>query len=289
MPVRATRGPELGGGELLACAEHGQPLRTIWGPPPIAATTPGQPGRSWRRTVTSAPGSASSTSASARRAPREQHSAARRDLDRGAACPHLTDNGTEVEVRHRLGKREEHDHRRAGNERRGWAVGVGEQPDLARLGHLVERRDGVLRARALPGAEERDLAPMSSRPSLVMPALERALRGGLTRTPSRMRTPLGRPVASVKKSPFTPAVTAEEARRFCIAVSRLATEQRLVREQRLERGDAAGARPAEDRDRDRAIRRELHAPLVGDPGPEHPLLVRRPGRRADRARRARRR
>ena len=76
-----------------------------------------------------------------------------------------------------------------------------------------------------PGAEEPDRRT-SSRPSSVIPALERVEFGGVASTPSRRRIPLGRPSASEKKSPLTPTVVACVASRRCIAetVSRWTTD-----------------------------------------------------------------
>ena len=51
------------------------------------------------------------------------------------------------------------------------------------------------------------------------PALERSSEGGLAIWPSRISTPLGRPVENVKKSPLTPALVELDAVRRCIAVS----------------------------------------------------------------------
>ncbi len=56
----------------------------------------------------------------------------------------------------------------------------------------------------------------SSVPSSVTPALDRPGFGGVTSTPSRITMPLGRPSASVKKSPLTPTDVAVDERRFCI-------------------------------------------------------------------------
>ena len=59
----------------------------------------------------------------------------------------------------------------------------------------------------------------SSAPSGVTPTLERSPYGGLSTTPSRISTPLGRP-ESAKKSPLTPTIVAVDERRFCIEVTR---------------------------------------------------------------------
>ena len=61
---------------------------------------------------------------------------------------------------------------------------------------------------------------MSSVPSGLTPTLDRADAGGLTTTLSRMRTPLGRPLAHSQKSPFTPTIVPSGARRRCIEVTR---------------------------------------------------------------------
>ena len=50
----------------------------------------------------------------------------------------------------------------------------------------------------------------------MKPALERPSFGGLTRTPSRRKMPLGLPSAQRQRSPLTPTIVAFDARRFCI-------------------------------------------------------------------------
>ena len=59
----------------------------------------------------------------------------------------------------------------------------------------------------------------SSAPSGATPTLERSPKGGLSMTPSRISTPLGRPEAA-KKSALTPTIVAVGASRFCIVVTR---------------------------------------------------------------------
>ena len=61
-------------------------------------------------------------------------------------------------------------------------------------------------------------------PSAEKPTLERSPNGGLSTTPSRRSTPLGRPVAKLKKSPLIPTIVAPVESRFCIAVTRSVPE-----------------------------------------------------------------
>ena len=59
---------------------------------------------------------------------------------------------------------------------------------------------------------------MSSVPSVVTPALARLPFGGASNWPSRITMPDGRPVASAKKSPLTPAMAAVGASLRCMPV-----------------------------------------------------------------------
>ncbi len=59
-----------------------------------------------------------------------------------------------------------------------------------------------------------------SRPSSVIPTVERFGCGGVVRTPDCMNIPLGRPSLKVKRSALTPPTVAVDAKRFCIEVTR---------------------------------------------------------------------
>ena len=60
----------------------------------------------------------------------------------------------------------------------------------------------------------------SSRPSSVMPTVERFGCGGVVSTPDCMNIPLGRPSSKVKRSALTPPTVAVDDTRFCIDVTR---------------------------------------------------------------------
>ncbi|RDI73210.1 hypothetical protein Gocc_3005 [Gaiella occulta] len=64
-PVRAVRGPSWLEVNASPARNTGAPSRTIWGPPPMAETTPGQSGLKMRRAVTVEPTAASAVSAAA--------------------------------------------------------------------------------------------------------------------------------------------------------------------------------------------------------------------------------
>ena len=113
----------------------------------------------------------------------------------------------------------------------------------------------------------------SSAPSGAIPTLERSPKGGLSTTPPRMSTPLGRPDAA-KKSPLTPTIVAVEESRRCIEVTRSVPWIDSFESTGLQRVEAGRARAADDVERDGPVRRELDAALVGDAGHERRRLRR---------------
>ena len=115
----------------------------------------------------------------------------------------------------------------------------------------------------------------SSVPSSVMPALERCPFGGLTRTPSRRRMPLGFPSAQAKRSPLTPTTVPWLAILPLHRGERLAAHDGLVREHRAEPVETDGPRATNDVDRDGPVRRELDSSLVGRSREELSRLRRR--------------
>jgi hypothetical protein len=58
-----------------------------------------------------------------------------------------------------------------------------------------------------------------SRPSSVMPTVERLGCGGVVKTPDSMNIPLGRPSFQVNRSALTPPTVAAAPTRFCIEVT----------------------------------------------------------------------
>ena len=182
----------------------GFPLRTRIGPPPIASETVPQPGWRISRSVTVVPIGASAWSFVAA-IPRATSTAVPGAIATGPFWLTLTTGAARSAF--------------------GVAAGNGESTSAIEPAICgVERPQSVVKREIpfFPGAWFRKLrvrrwpSPRhvprnlirrtSSVPSSVIPALERDAFGGVTRTPSRSRTPLGRPVESEKRSPFTPTV-----------------------------------------------------------------------------------
>ena len=100
---------ELRRRELLARRNTGAPSRTICGPPPMAATIPGQAGCRSILVFTGGPGRGLGLKLCRRGSLREQHGAARRDRDGGRAGDDRLHRRQPVDPGRRTGEREEDD------------------------------------------------------------------------------------------------------------------------------------------------------------------------------------
>ncbi len=110
----------------------------------------------------------------------------------------------------------------------------------------------------------------SRRPSVVIPALARAgvrRRDEAAAAQQDTRRAAGREREEVAVDPGRGRLRGEPSLH---RGQRLAPDDRLVREHRLERRQATGSRPAQHVDRNRPTRRELDALLVRDTRPERP-------------------
>ena len=187
----------------------GVPLRTICGPPPIAATTPGQPGWRSSSTITLAPSrrllrSARPPTDRVRPGPRRRAGSATeppslRDLD---------DGRDEVDVGSRGREREQDDRRRC----RGPPAWSGRtravKSDAAPgRGAMFSAASGLAWTVDLPRAGE------PSAPDVERPVGRHACARAVDVRRRRRAAPSasdarGRPVANEKKSPLTPAAVA---------------------------------------------------------------------------------
>ena len=199
------------------------------------------------------------------RARRDQDGAAEGNRHGRSALDDLDDVRREVDAGRDEREREEHRGRRARGGRRGRAVAGGVDGGAPGGGRIVERGERM-DGRARPGRAKPDL-----------PDVERPVRQHADARPFRVRA--GGEVAVSHEDPAHPPVV--EPREVGVdpggdAVRdpslhrrhRLAPEDRVVREQRLERREATGPRAGDDVEDDRTVVRELDRSRMGDARPQ---------------------
>ena len=211
-----------------------------------------------------------------RRAARDENGAVPRDR-RAAAGGDVDDGAGQVGVRRRRRERRDHDlcDPRLGG--RGLPVGGREERDAVRSGRLVEVVQRPALAEAAPGAEELDPADVETAfggdAGAGAVAVGRALDDVVAHQHAARPPGVGVEVAvdaDHRRARREPLLHRGDA---------LDALDRLVRERRAEGVQAGGTRAADDVDRDRAVRGELDAALVGDAG--HQRRRRRRGRRGE--------
>ena len=207
--------------------------------------------------------------AGARRAAADEHRAARRDRRAAALLP-LGDGADEVAQR--LGGRERGEHELDGLGRRGRrrAPGGRVERDAARRRLLVQDEGSTL-AGALPRPGEADAVDAERPVGRDAGARAVGVRG---RREHAVHHQHPARVAHVPVEEVTVDPGDGRARRDAPLHLRdlLAPDDRVVREDRLERVEADGARRAQDVHDDRSVRREVDVALVRDPRHEQSRL-----------------